>query len=160
MRVKSSHLPVGFFWQKMQRLYAYHAASESNESRHPWVLSSAKLNRATLMKHCKKEIPRNASKFSIVKKLYLNSKEETAFALLQIQLKIKLRIGDSPVESTFHFLLTVFAQASYSLAEVCGSTRKLTISSSIKVTDAWNTFLFCLLSGKPQVWKRKWLSLH
>ena len=68
--------------------------------------------------------------------MYLNLKEETAFSLLQVQLKIKLRIDDSPIESTFHFLLTVFAQASYSLAEVCGSTRKLTISSSIKVTDA------------------------
>ena len=53
------------------------------------------------MKHWRNEIPRNTSKFSIVKKLYLNSKEETAFALLQIQLKIKLRIGDSPIE---HFI--------------------------------------------------------
>ena len=51
------------------------------------------------MKHWRNEIPRNASKFSIVKKLYLNSKEETAFALLQMQLK--LRIGDSPIE---HFI--------------------------------------------------------
>ena len=46
--------------------------------------------------------------------MYLNLKEETAFSLLQVQLKIKRRIGDSPIESTFHFLLTVFAQASYS----------------------------------------------
>ena len=33
--------------------------------------------------------------------MYLNLKEETAFSLLQVQLKIKLRIGDSPIE---HFI--------------------------------------------------------